>query len=124
MEPNEKIRWGRALLAGLLIELTLVLLTTPVAILAGMQAFLVVVPMSCFVVSFLFTFWVGRKLKSGFMLHALLVLATATIIYLAMVFGEYGSIGPVLVIYGPFLFFLSHGLKVLGGVVGARHLKT
>jgi len=25
--------------------------------------------------------------------------------------------------YGPFLFFLSHGLKVLGGVVGVRHLK-
>ena len=114
-----KIRWIRIVVAAVLFEVALIALTVVVSLFMPVEAFLSYVPAVVFVVGFPFGMWVVRKAASGFILHGTLVGVVATLIYLALVLGQFGSLTPVIEMYGPVSFFLANALKILGCVAGA-----
>jgi hypothetical protein len=123
MSAIRQIHWGRILLAGFLAEVTVMvgfLLLLGIFWLAGMPE--VAMPMTpldyvdALVASFLsiyfFTLWVGRRIESGFVLHGVLIGLVAMSLFLALIQVAEGSIEQ------PFLYWVAHGLKILGGITG------
>ena len=103
-----KMHWVRILIGGFLAEAVLILLVIPVAMKWGQHPLLYLAPGGSLVLCFLFGFWVGRRVKSGFVLHGLLVGVVATIIYLGLT-----RLQPE-----PWAYVLAHGLKLVGGASG------
>jgi hypothetical protein len=114
-----KIHWIRILVAALLFEVALIAITVLVSLVIPVEAFLPFVPAVVFVVGFPFGIWAVRKLASGFVLHGVLVGVVATLIYFGLLLGQFGSLTPVIDMYGPVSFFLANTLKILGCVAGA-----
>ena len=112
------IRWGRILLGGLLVELVLIVMTAPVFVLMGTQAMMVIVSPALFVVDLLFAYWVARKAQAHFLLHGLLVGTVASAIYFALVYAQFGSITPVIEMYGSIMFVIANGARFLGAALG------
>ena len=119
MKAAGRIHWGRVVIGAILVEVSLIVTTVPVALVFGPTAFFAVVPPACFAMGFLFAFWVARKVESRFILHGTMVGMIATAIYIGLWLGQSGSIMPAIELYGPFLFILSNGLRILGCVAGA-----
>jgi hypothetical protein len=67
---------------------------------------------SSFVMVFVFTLWVGRRIESGFVLHGILVGVVATLLFVVLNFGVSGTLEE------PPLYWVAHGLKILGGLTG------
>ena len=123
MSDSRQILWGRVLLAGFLAEVAVMvvfLLILGAAWLAGVPE--IAVPMTpldyveALVASFLsiyfFTLWVGRRLESGFVLHGALIGLVAMLLFLTLIFIAEGSVEQ------PVLYWVAHGLKILGGITG------
>jgi len=118
-----QIRWGRVLLAGFLAEVSVFavfLLLLGVAWLAGVPE--VAAPMSpldyvdaliaSFASIYFFTLWVCRRVESGFVLHGVLTGLVAFSLFLLLIFVGSGRIDQ------PVLYWVAHGLKILGGITG------
>jgi hypothetical protein len=103
-----KMHWVRVLIGGFLAEAALILLVIPVAMKWGQHPLLYLAPAGSLVLCFLFGFWVGRRVKSRFVLHGLLVGVVAMAIYLALT-----RLGPE-----PWAYVVAHGLKLVGGASG------
>jgi hypothetical protein len=114
-----KIHVIRILVAAVLFEVALIAITIVVSLFMPVEAFLPYVPAVVFIVGFPFGMWVARKPAAGHVLHGTLVGIVATIIYLGLVLGQFGSLTPVIEMYGPVSFFLANALKILGCVAGA-----
>jgi hypothetical protein len=113
------MRWIRIIVFAVLYEVALIAITIPFALYIAMESLVVFVPPVLFVVGLPFGLWTVRKVKSGFVLHGALVGVVATLIYLGLILGQYGSLTPVIELYGPFLFFLANAMKVVGCSAGA-----
>jgi hypothetical protein len=111
-----KIHWWRVLIGAIFVEASL-MLTVPV-MLASMEAFFLIVAPARLAVSFLWAYWVGRRITSRFILHGTLVGVVATVFYFGLGFSLMGSIQPLIDIYGPLLFSVANGSRILGAVVG------
>jgi hypothetical protein len=107
MSHSTRIRWGLALLGGVLAEAG-IFAVMPIALQFGSQAPLYVIPPTCVVMTFAFGYWVGRRAGSRFILHGTLVGAVAALIYIGL------TLGRTL----PWAYVVSHFLKVLGGMAG------
>jgi hypothetical protein len=114
-----KIRWMRILVAAVLYEVVLVAVTVVITMFIPIEAILPAVPAVVFIVGFPFGMWAARKAESGFVLHGTLVGVVATVIYLALILGQFGSLTPVIEMYGPVSFFLANALKILGCAAGS-----
>jgi putative membrane protein (TIGR04086 family) len=104
------MRWGRAIVGGILAEAMLIVVVIPGAV-AGSET---VVTWSAVigspVMTFLAALWVSRRLESRFVLHGTVVGLTAMLIYLIPVVAG-GVVQPL-------VYWVAHGLKVLGGAAG------
>ena len=114
-----KIRWMRAVAAGVLVEVALVILTIPITAVFSMEAFVPFVPAVCLAVGFPFGWWAAAKSEAGFVLQGTLVGIFATLIYFGLILSQLGSLKPAIDVYGPFLFVLANAAKILGCVAGA-----
>ena len=103
-----KMHWVRILIGGFLAEAALILLVIPVAMMWGQHALLYLAPAGSLAFCFLLGFWVGRGVKSRFVVHGLLVGAVAIAIYAALT-----RLEPE-----PWAYVLAHGLKLVGGASG------
>jgi hypothetical protein len=103
-----KMHWVRILIGGFLAEAALIVLVIPVATKWGQHPLLYLAPAGSLVLCLLFGFWVGRGVKSRFVLHGLLVGVVATAIYLALT-----RLEPE-----PWAYVVAHGLKLVGGASG------
>lgn len=108
MEKSAKISWGRVIVAGLLAEVILFVIVFSLLRVFGRQAFLVSIVIGSAVLPFLFAFWVGRNVNSRFVLHGGLVGVVAVLFYVIV-----SRARPE-----PMLDVISHGLKLVGGVLG------
>jgi hypothetical protein len=81
--------------------------------------FFVSVAAGCFLAGVLFGMWVARPLSSQFALHGLLTGVGATLLYLGICSIPPTTIVAVIAGYGPFWFFLSNGLRIVGATMGA-----
>src|SRR5260221_9842778 len=67
---------------------------------------------SSFVMMFLFTLWVGRRIEARFVLHGALVGGVAVLLFVTLIF----AVNKTFV--EPPLYIVAHAMKLLGGVTG------
>lgn len=112
------MRWGRAVVGGLLAELAVFAIVFPVRYLWGQQAFLAAILIASALMPFLLALWVGRGVQARFVLHGALVGIVAVLFYLGLAWRQ----------PQPPLYKIAHGLKVVGGmgggIVAARRRMT
>jgi hypothetical protein len=111
MAAVTQIRWGRILLGGLFIELTMFAIVLPLNSLSQQAAYYSV-PVLALATAFLFGRWAARPLKAQFVLHGVLVAVAASVMYIALTTAM-GVISSVLLLY-----HLSNGIRIVGGAAG------
>ena len=122
-QRRRRIRWGLVVAAALLTELSVIAIFFILllgATLAGVPE--IASPLSpldyadalvsSFAMVLVFTLWLGRRIESDFVLHGVLVGVVATLLFVALSFGMSGSLAE------PALYWVAHGLKILGGATG------
>jgi hypothetical protein len=105
------IRWRRVLAGGLFIELTMLAIVLPLNAVSP-QAVYYLVPVLALLTAVLYGYWAAKPVDDGFVLHGALVAIVASMLYVIL---TTAAGAPV-----PLLYHLSHGLRLLGGVVGGR----
>ncbi len=105
------IRWGRVLLGGFLIELTIFAIYIPLDAALPQIAYYSV-PVLALTTAYLFGRWAARPLQSGFVLQGALVAITASVIDL----GLNAALGTIPLI--PWLFHISNVIRIFAGAAG------
>lgn len=114
------MNWKRAILGGILAELTLIAAFLPVVYLVGTDrladpnnmpaAVLAFVISGSFITTLLLMQWVARRVSSRFVLHGAVVGVAAFMVYMIPVVAGGGEQPP--------LYWLAHAMKLLGGMTG------
>ena len=114
------MKWIRALVGGLLAELLVVVLISPVVLVVGIDklgdpsnvplsiGYSIVI--ASFIAPLLLTQWVAKPLTSQFVFHGFLVGLTAFVIYMIPMTLSGESQPPI--------YWAAHAAKILGGVTG------
>ena len=123
MSGIRQVHWGRIVVAGFLSEVAvfaIFFLLLIAATLAGVPG--VAKPMSTldyidamlssFLMVFLFSLWVGKRIESGFVLHGTLVGVVGILLFTIMWVVTTGSLAQ------PLVYVVAHLLKILGGISG------
>ena len=123
MSAMGRIHWKWIVVAGVLAELSIIViffLLLLLATLAGVPE--IARPMSTldyvdalvssFGSMFLFTLWVGKRIDSAFVTHGVLIGVFGFLLFTTMWIATTGSLTQ------PVLYVVAHGLKVVGGVAG------
>src|SRR5262245_21618323 len=112
MPPTTDIQWKRVLLCGFFVEVTLFAIVLPLNMVLRPHVTYYSVPLLVFASAVVSAYWVARPLSSRFLLHGALVAVVASITYVTLT----TALGtPV-----PLLFHSSHGLRILGGLLGGK----
>ena len=114
------MKWTRALLGGLLAEIFVIVLISPVVLVVGLDKLgdPANVPLSIgysiviasFIAPMLLTQWVAKPLTSQFVFHGFLVGFTAFVIYMIPMTLSGESQPPI--------YWAAHAAKILGGLTG------
>ena len=114
------MKWTRALLGGLLAEIFVIVLISPVVLVVGLDKLgdPANVPLSIgysiviasFIAPMLLTQWVAKSLTSQFIFHGFLVGFTAFVIYMIPMTLSGESQPPI--------YWAAHAAKILGGLTG------
>src|SRR5262249_38141132 len=123
MSAIRQVHWGRIVVAGFLSEVAVFAIFFLLLIAATLASVPEVArPMSpldsidamlsSFVMVFLFSLWVGKRIESGFVLHGTLVGVVGILLFTVMWVATTGSLAQ------PPVYVAAHLLKVLGGLSG------
>src|SRR5207253_1253276 len=82
------IQWGRVLLAAFLMELVLFAIAVPLNLSGAGRVNLYVIPPAALIATFAITVWLGRRIKSKFVLHGVLIGVVGTLMYVAITRGQ------------------------------------
>ena len=128
------IRWGRIVLAAILLEVAITAVAVPVGLVFGKPmaaepggppvdptVFNIVVALACFVLGAVFGAWAVSRATSGFALQGLLVGLIAMAIYFGLCSLAPGGIAAVIAGYGLTLFLIFNALRTLGCIAGAMY---
>ena len=107
---TKNIHWARIVIAGFLVEAAIFAVFIPVFVLLGEQPGIYTAVLASFAMAFLFGMWVGRGIEARFVLHGMLVGVAATLIYIGLSLAQ----------PEPWQYIVAHGLKIVGGALGAR----
>ena len=110
------LRWGRIVLGGILAEVVLILIVIPMRLAAASEAAITDVAVAGSFLAFVpVAWWMGRSLSRQ-VLHGVLMGAVAALFYtlLALVGQLFVKDAPPT----PFIYYVAHGLKLLGGATG------
>jgi hypothetical protein len=123
VNASRRIHWGRIVAAAFLAEASVMagfFLLLFIGTRAGVPE--IARPMSpldyvdaivsSFVMVFLFTLWVGRRLEAGFVLHGALVGMVAVLLFVTLIFAINKTFAE------PPLYIVAHAMKILGGITG------
>ena len=106
------IQWGRILLVAFVMELVLFAIAIPLFMSGAGRVLVYVVPPAALIATFATTVWLGRRIKSKFVLHGVLIGVVGTLMYVA----------PTRAQPEPWQYLLAHALKVVGGAAGGMVL--
>jgi putative membrane protein (TIGR04086 family) len=104
------MRWGRAIAGGFLAEVLLIIAVMPGFAMGSEPVVIWTAVIGSAVTTFLAALWVTRTVESNFALHGAVVGLSAAAIYLILITAA-GQTQPL-------IYWVAHGLKVLGGVAG------
>lgn len=103
------LQWGRILLAAFLMELVLFAIAIPLNMHGKRQVALYVIPPIALVATYALTIWIGRGIRSRFVLHGALIGVVGTLMYVALTRAQ----------PEPWQYVVANALKIVGGAVGA-----
>ncbi len=106
------IQWGRVLLAAFLMELVLFSIAIPLYLGGEGRVLVYVVPPAALIATFAITVWIGRGIKSNFVLHGVLIGVVGTLMYVDLTRAQ----------PEPWQYWVAHALKVVGGAAGGMVL--
>src|SRR6266478_3277439 len=106
------IQWGRVLLAAFLMEVVLIAIAVPLFLGGAGRALVYVIPPLAFITTYAITVWLGRGIKTNFVLHGVLIGVVGTLMYIALTRAQ----------PEPWQYWLAHALKVVGGVAAGMLL--
>jgi hypothetical protein len=120
---RRRIHWGLVILAAFLAEISIMVIfftLLALATLAGVPELarpestldLIDAMVASFVMMFLFTLWVAKRIESDYVLHGALIGLTAAILFTTLILVLSGSPAQ-----HP-LYLVAHGLKIAGGITG------
>jgi hypothetical protein len=99
------IRWRRVVLAAFLMELVLFAIAVTLNLSGAGRVNLYVIPPAALIATFAITVWLGRPIKSKYVLHGVLIGVIGTLMYIALTRGQ----------PEPWQYLVANGLKVVGG---------
>jgi hypothetical protein len=108
----------RIVLGALLLEVVLFVVLVPISF-VNTTAFLVAVPIGCFVLGCAVSAWMLRPIPSGFLLHGTLLGLVATAMYFGLVFAQPGGLSSAVAVYGAPLFWFCQAMRIAGCMTGA-----
>ena len=106
------IQWGRVLLAAFLMEVILFAIAIPLFLGGAGRLLVYVVPPVALVATFAVTVWLGRRIKTKFVLHGVLIGVVGTLIYIGITRAQ----------PEPWQYWVAHALKIVGGAAGGMVL--
>jgi type IV secretory pathway TrbD component len=106
------IHWGRVVLAAFLMEVVLVAIAVPLFLGGAGRALVYVIPPLALIATFAVTGWLGRGIKTNFVLHGVLIGIVGTLMYIALTRAQ----------PEPWQYWVAHTLKVVGGAAGGMVL--
>jgi putative membrane protein (TIGR04086 family) len=123
MNAGGRIHWGRIVAAAFLAEASVMAgfflllfaftmagapeMARPMSPLDYVDAIV-----SSFVMVFLFTLWVGKRIESRFVMHGALVGGVAVLLFVTLIFAINKTFAE------PPLYIVAHAMKILGGITG------
>lgn len=106
---KRSLRWGRVLIAAVLMEVALFAIAACAYFLPnGQNLLLYVIPPACLITSLYFGYWAARGAGNRFLLHGTLVGVVAAVVYIALTWRQ----------TLPMAYVVSHFLKVIGAAAG------
>src|SRR5262245_50467556 len=118
-EEATRIRWGRIIAGGFLLELALIIVLVPLLAVAEISRLIPLVVVVLFVFGVACGWWVARKLRSRQVFHATAAGVVATIIYVGLcMFNPDGGLRGVVNAYGPVTFVLGNLVRIVGCTAG------
>ena len=130
---DRRIRWGRVVLAAILLEVAITAVVLPFGLMYGnpldarpglplnTTPYFVAAGVGCAFLGFLFGFWAAAKASSRIALHGLLVGIVATLVYVGLCSLAPGGLPAVIAAYSPALFGLFNVLRILGCWAGGMY---
>ena len=116
-----RIHWGRIIVGAIALELSLIVVFTPLLIMkVDMSILAPIITLGCLAFGFAWAWWVVRKIHGGYLPHATATGILATAIYLGLcLVNPDGGIRAVVAMYGPFYFIAANLVQILGCSAGA-----
>ena len=106
------INWGRVLLAAFLMEVVLFAIAVPLYLSGAGRVNFYVIPPLALIATCAITVWLGRGIKTNFVLHGVLIGVVGTLMYIALTRAQ----------PEPWQYWVAHALKVVGGAAGGMVL--
>ena len=110
--------WGRILVGGLLVEVALILVFIPLLAVADISTLMPFIMVGVFVLGFVISWWMVKRVKSRQVLHGTLIGIFATLLYILLCLVQPDGISSVITMYGPTLFVLGQLLRIVGCAAG------
>lgn len=113
---TNSLRWGRIVLGGILAEVILILIVIPMRVAAASETAVTDVAVAGSFLAFVPVAWLMTRSLGRAVLHGVLMGAVAALFYtlLAVVGQLFVKDAPPM----PFIYYVAHGLKLLGGAAG------
>jgi hypothetical protein len=120
MQDSSKLRWGWVVAGAVILEVALIILFIPILRFVEISRIAPFAGIGTFGLGFLVSRWVVRKVPGRRLLHGVLIGILATIIYVGLCMtNPDGGIAAVIAMYGPVLFVVGNGLRIVGTTAGA-----
>ena len=120
MQDSSELRWGWIIGGAVILEVALILLFIPILRFMDISQIAPYAGIATFGLGFLVAWWVVRKVPGRRLLHGVLIGILATIIYVGLCMtNPDGGIASVIAMYGPVLFVVGNGLRIVGTTAGA-----
>ena len=119
MQDSSKLRWGWIIAGAFILEIALIILFIPMLQLVDISRIAPFAGIGTFGLGFLVSWWIVRKVPGRRLLHGVLIGILATIIYVGLCMTNPDGIGSVIAMYGPVLFVVGNGLRIVGTTAGA-----
>ena len=118
-QDSTKLRWGWIVLGAILLEVALIVLFIPMLMFTDVSKIAPFAGIGTFGLGFLISWWIVRKVQGRRVLHGALIGILATIIYVGLCMANPDGIASVVAMYGPVLFVVGNGLRIVGSTAGA-----
>jgi hypothetical protein len=119
MQDSSKLRWGWIVGGAVILEVALIILFIPMLRFMDISQIAPYAGIATFGLGFLVSWWVVGKVQGRRLLHGALIGIFATIIYVGLCFANPDGIASVVAMYGPVLFVVGNGLRIVGTTAGA-----